>query len=176
MAEAEADLAATRRHLASVLEAIGSIVWTAHNELGFVDPQPSWEHYTGQAAEEYAGFGYLDAIHPDDRKTLGDISREASRTDTVWEAEARLWNAASGTYRHCLSRGAPLRDEAGAVSGWVGICTDIHEQVVAKENAQAISTAAQAARAVGIEEEGPVVAVWAVVEVSTSGPGRAGRR
>ena len=146
LGEVEAELAATRRHLASVLEAIGSIVWTADRERGFVDPQPSWERYTGQAPEEYARFGYLNAVHPDDRKALGELSREANRGDGLWEAEARLWNAGSGTYRHCLSRSAPLRDEAGAVIGWVGVCTDIHEQVVAKENAQAISTAARVAQ------------------------------
>src|SRR5579884_165587 len=146
LAAAEVELAALRRHLASIVEATGSIVWVADTERGFVEPQPGWARYTGQTPAEYAGFGYMDAVHPDDRKALGAINLAASRGESVWEAEARLWHAATGTYRHCVSRGAPLRDETGAVTGWVGVCTDIHEQVAAREDAEAVSAAAQRAQ------------------------------
>jgi PAS domain S-box-containing protein len=146
LAAAELELAGMRRHLASIVEATGSIVWVADTERGFVEPQPSWARYTGQTPAEYGGFGYMDAIHPDDRKALGAANRAASRGDTVWEAKGRVWHAASGSYRHCVSRGAPLRDESGVVTGWIGVCTDVHEQVAAREEAEAISAAAQRAQ------------------------------
>ncbi|HLJ08666.1 MAG TPA: SpoIIE family protein phosphatase [Acidimicrobiia bacterium] len=146
LAAAEVELAALRSHVASLVEATGSIVWVADTERGFVEPQPDWADYTGQTPAEYAGFGYMDAVHPDDRKALGAANRAAGRGEVVWVAEARLWHAATGTYRHCVSRGAPLRDETGAVTGWVGVCTDIHEQVAAREDAEAVSAAARRAQ------------------------------
>jgi PAS domain S-box-containing protein len=146
LAAAEVELGAMRRRLASIVEATGSIVWVADADRGFVEPQPGWAGYTGQTPAEYGGFGYMDAIHPEDRKALGAVNREASRGDTVWKAEARVWHAASGSYRHCVSRGAPLRDDTGAVVGWIGVCTDIHEQVAGREEAQAVSAAAQRAQ------------------------------
>jgi hypothetical protein len=36
-----------------------------------VGNQPSWAAYTGQVQSQYQGRGWLDAVHPDDRKQRG---------------------------------------------------------------------------------------------------------
>ncbi len=32
-----------------------------------VEDSPSWRAFTGQTHEQWQGFGWLDALHPDDR-------------------------------------------------------------------------------------------------------------
>jgi len=46
----------------------------------------------------------------------------------MYEHEERLRNGQTGAYRWFLTRGAPVRDEAGQIVKWFGTCTDIDEQ------------------------------------------------
>ena len=125
------------RRYRSLVDATTSIVWTADPRLGFVTPQPTWERYTGQAYDEYSGSGWSKAIHPDDRRHVLGGWRAAAENVEVFETEGRLWHAPSGSYRWCVSRAAPIVDERGQVEEWVGTCTDIHDQVVARSEAAA---------------------------------------
>jgi signal transduction histidine kinase/CheY-like chemotaxis protein len=53
-------------------------------------------------------------------------------TGEPYEVEYRLRHR-SGEYRWVLGRALPLRDEQGRITRWMGTCTDIHEQVIARE-------------------------------------------
>jgi PAS domain S-box-containing protein len=48
------------------IEAVEGVLWT-NDALGkMVGEQPGWASITGQSYEEYQGFGWVKAIHPDD--------------------------------------------------------------------------------------------------------------
>jgi two-component system CheB/CheR fusion protein len=94
----------------------------------FVGPQPAWSRYTGQDFERSRGFGWLDAIHPEDREPARVAWLESLRTGGLYEVRARLWHTDSGQFRHIIGRATPLRDGSGAIREWVGACTDIHEE------------------------------------------------
>src|SRR5688572_8808443 len=51
----------------ALVEASATVVWTARAD-GWVEDMPRWRALTGQSVEEHRGFGWLDAIHPDDRE------------------------------------------------------------------------------------------------------------
>src|SRR5688572_2123429 len=101
----------------------------------FVAPQPAWSRYTGQSFEKSRGFGWFDAVHPDDHEPARLAWVESLGTLHAYEVRVRLWHAASGCFRHVIARATPLVDERGKALEWVGACTDVHEEI---EQAQAL--------------------------------------
>ena len=51
-------------------EVTTSIVWNTAGSGEVVCELPSWSAFTGQTYEEVRGWGWLSAIHPDDRALL----------------------------------------------------------------------------------------------------------
>jgi PAS domain S-box-containing protein len=101
----------------------------------FVAPQEAWSRYTGQSFERSRGFGWFDAVHPDDREPARLAWIESLRTHRPYEVRVRLWHAPTAQFRHIIARSTPLFDESGKLLEWVGACTDIHEET---EQAQAL--------------------------------------
>jgi phosphoserine phosphatase RsbU/P len=112
----------------SLIEATTSVVWTLDAEGRAVERQPSWEAYTGQTWEEYRDFGWLEALHPDDRERWFAEWQRFRAANQTFEAHAQLWHAAHGAYRHCVMRGAPVHSRDGTLREWVGTSTDIHDR------------------------------------------------
>jgi PAS domain S-box-containing protein len=112
------------RYRALVL-ASAQVVWTTPPD-GLVDDMPMWRDYTGQTLEQVRGWGWLNAIHPDDRERTAAIWKNAVATGGLYETEYRV-RRADGQYRHFSIRGVPVLEDDGSIREWVGICTDIHE-------------------------------------------------
>lgn len=87
---------------------------------------PQWMEYTGLTFERIKDFGWKQVIHPDDvdEHVRGWLS--ATQTGNVYEHESRF-RRADGEYRWHVSRGVPMRNEAGQIVMWVGANTDIHD-------------------------------------------------
>jgi PAS domain S-box-containing protein len=64
----------------SLVNATSEIVWDTKAEGEFVTPQPEWSAFTGQTFDEIKGWGWLDAVHPDDRADTARVWSEAVRT------------------------------------------------------------------------------------------------
>ncbi|HKT70994.1 MAG TPA: PAS domain S-box protein, partial [Terriglobales bacterium] len=73
------------------------------------------------------GWGWLNAIHPDDREPTEAIWSKAIKTHGLYETEYRI-RRADGQYRHFAIRGVPVLEDDGSIREWVGTCTDIHER------------------------------------------------
>jgi PAS domain-containing protein len=58
------------RRYRSLVLATAQVTWTGAPNGEIIDPQPTWEAFTGQTFEQYKGFGWIDAVHPDDREHL----------------------------------------------------------------------------------------------------------
>jgi PAS domain-containing protein len=50
-----------------LLGSLAQAMWETDADGVVVTDSPSWRAYTGQALHELLGYGWLDAIHPDDR-------------------------------------------------------------------------------------------------------------
>lgn len=144
--QAEEALKQSEERYRSLILAISQIVWTADAE-GRCPDIPSLRSYTGQTVEEVVGYGWLDAMHPDDRQQTARVWMEALQTKSLYDIEYRI-RAADGTYRYFQGRGVPILNEDGSIQEWVGICTDIDDRkqaeialAKAKEAAEAASRA-----------------------------------
>jgi PAS domain S-box-containing protein len=131
-AVAVAGLERSERRYRSLVQAAAAIEWTTDPVGTFVEPQRSWEDYTGQPWDRHRGFGWLDAIHEEDRETVMRHWLAARDGAPFFEARGRLWHEPSGAFRHFVARAAPVRDAAGRVLEWVGTIMDVHEQRAAE--------------------------------------------
>ena len=127
-------LRSSERRYRTLVSATVTVVWTTDAEGRFVVPQDSWELFTGQPWAEHSGFGWADAIHPDDRASVLEQWKLATgNPPSLYQSEGRLWHAPTGEYRYFTARAAPLIEDDGSVREWIGTVTDVTEEKRARE-------------------------------------------
>jgi two-component system, chemotaxis family, CheB/CheR fusion protein len=109
----------------ALVEASAQIVWTADARGNFAEDSPSWREFTGQDAEASRGWGWLEAVHPEDRNTVAFLWQQALARESLFAAEFRLRHMPSNGYRWTSVRAVPLRTPGGTLHGWVGMNIDI---------------------------------------------------
>ncbi len=119
----------------TLVEATSAVTWTTDPDGRFVEPQPSWSAFTGQADRTYEGFGWSDAMHPDDLDMVWARWRTSVESRSFYAAEPRLWHAPSATFRRVLITGAPVLDDDGGLRSWFGAVLDIDDRRRAEERA-----------------------------------------
>lgn len=95
-------------------------------------PSPQWSEFTGVSAADSAGFGWLEAIHPDDREGTLAAWREAARTGEHY-SEQRVRRHSDGQWRWHQTRARPVPHVAGLPGDWIGTMTDVHDLVGLQE-------------------------------------------
>ena len=125
---AEAALARSEERFRSLVSIVTDVPWIADAEGAFATAQPAWQTYTGQTWTAHAGFGWMQAVHPQDRDHVNGAWRAAGERGEGFEAEARLWHAASQRWRTCRVRATPLGTREGRIREWVGSCDDVHDE------------------------------------------------
>jgi PAS domain S-box-containing protein len=129
----------SEKHYSTLLQALHSIYWTIDPIGAATNHQPSWEEFSGQSFEEYQGFGWLDAIHPEDREGLMSAWQNAVAEKRIYQHVARFWSAKQHDYIYCIGRAAPLIDAHGEIIKWIGSCLDINTQKQAEKKLQELS-------------------------------------
>lgn len=90
-----------------------------------------WYEFTGQSSGQGEGFGWLDAIHPDDKEHAELVFIHANHHHIKFKVEYRLKNA-DGAYYWVMDRAAPRFDQDNQFLGYVGTVFDIHELKLAQ--------------------------------------------
>ncbi len=112
--------------LRALIDAMPLHVWTASADGSDVFFNRGRLEYTGPDVDWYA------IVHPDEREEHDATWHAAVRTGQPFEFVQRLV-AHDGTSRWFLGRAAPLRDQDGNVTRWVGVNIDIEERKQAEE-------------------------------------------
>jgi PAS domain S-box-containing protein len=127
-ASAEEALQKSERNLAAIINTIPTAAWTTRPD-GYCDfLNQVWLDYVGITAEQAQGWGWAEAIHPDDRKKLMEEWQSCLASGTPVDTEARIRRRFDASYRWFLIRANPLRDESGNILKWYGTCTDIEDR------------------------------------------------
>jgi serine phosphatase RsbU (regulator of sigma subunit)/anti-sigma regulatory factor (Ser/Thr protein kinase) len=71
-------------------------------------------------------------VHPRERERVIVDWFAAIEAGEPFERELLLWHARRNAYRTCVVRAYPVRDDDGAVQGWVGTVDDVHERTRAE--------------------------------------------
>ncbi|MGE3820793.1 MAG: PAS domain S-box protein, partial [Isosphaeraceae bacterium] len=111
----------------SLVEATSAIVWTTPASGEFETEQPGWSAFTGQTFDELRGWGWLDAVHPDDRANTARVWSQAVAARSLYQVEHRL-RRHDGEYRHMLVRAVPILADGGEIREWVGVHTDVDDR------------------------------------------------
>lgn len=119
------------RHMAQVgheryqalVRAIAVVVWSASAD-GATRVGPDWMRLTGQSSAEMTGYGWLNAIHPEDRERTREAWRTAVIHQGLYDTDYRILGA-DGNYRWFNARGAPVFNQDGTIREWVGVCLSI---------------------------------------------------
>ncbi len=125
--QAEEQLRWSEEKFRSLVEATAQITWTNSPEGEMRGVQEQWSAFTGQRFEEYQGYGWAEALHPDDRAHTIERWQQSVASRILFEAEHRL-RRHDGEYCHCLVRAVPVLNADGGIREWVGIHTDISEE------------------------------------------------
>lgn len=123
----EMSLRESEERYRSLVEATAQIVWICDQNGCVHEDSPSWRAYTGQSYEQWSGYGYVEAIHPDDRGHVIETWRQALKE--AWPTVSniyRLWHT-SGEWRWNKATAAPIKNKDGQITAWIGTCSDIHE-------------------------------------------------
>jgi PAS domain S-box-containing protein len=133
--DAENALREREERFRSLVMATSQIVWTNTPDGRVEEDSPSWRAFTGQTYDEWKEYGWLDALHPDDRERTRRLWAHCVTSRTVFETEYRL-RRADGHYRWTAVKGVPIVDTDGSIREWIGANTDIHDMIMAQAELQ----------------------------------------
>jgi len=128
----EEKLRKSEERFRTVSDLVPDLLWRSDTTGDTTWLNQRWLDYTGQTLEAAVEWGWIEAIHPDDRQRSADNYRRAAATGHQLEQEHRI-RRHDGTFRWFIVRAEPICDEAGVVQHWFGSATDIHDQRLATE-------------------------------------------
>ncbi|HVG49695.1 MAG TPA: PAS domain S-box protein [Rubellimicrobium sp.] len=123
---ADEQLRASEARSRALGELVPALLWQTDASGDQVTLNPRWLEHTGQTLEETQNGGWLDVVHPEDRKATERRVAEAYRSGEPLDLQFRI-QGSDGDYRWFLVRKFPARDADGEVIQWFGAATDIHD-------------------------------------------------
>ncbi|MEO5960043.1 MAG: PAS domain S-box protein, partial [Opitutaceae bacterium] len=125
----EAALQASETYFRELTQSLPIGVWTSQPDgpADFINRH--WLDYTGQTFRHGMAHPevWANALHPDDRARVNQISAAAHAAAEGYTVEARFREASSGDYRWFQKRSMPVRDADGRLQKRIGICIDIDD-------------------------------------------------
>jgi PAS domain S-box-containing protein len=94
-----------------------------------------WYEFTGQAVGAGEAYGWLEAIHPDDRRIAEEAFASANAEQRDYQVDFRL-RRADGIYRWVIDAAAARFADDGEYLGYVGSVIDIDERREAEKRIQ----------------------------------------
>ena len=122
----QAALRKSEERYRSLVEATSQIIWDTNPEGEFVTEQPRWSAFTGQSFAELKGWGWLNAVHPEDQADTVAGWSAAVDHGQLCEVEHRL-RRHDGEYRYMSMRAVPVLEPDGSIREWIGAHSDISE-------------------------------------------------
>ncbi len=119
----------SENELRNLVNTLPVIVWITDASGSSSYLNAKWYEYTGQSKEESEDFGWLLAVHPDDREKAKAQFKNANSQKVPFDLSYRL-QTGNGKYRWVIDRGSPKFDKQGRFQGMVGTVIDVHEEVI----------------------------------------------
>ncbi|MEN9935391.1 MAG: hypothetical protein RLZZ387_1970 [Chloroflexota bacterium] len=116
----------------TLIDAMPQIMWATDANGWHYYYNRRWYEYTGLSEADSLGFGFTNALHPDDKERTLERWQRAWGHGESYEIEYRF-RSHDGAYRWFIGRASPVRAPGGEIVEWVGTCTDIDDQKRASE-------------------------------------------
>ncbi len=129
---AEAALYESEQRFRNMADHSPAMMWVTEPDAHCSYLNRAWYEFTGQTEEEAAGFGWLEAVHPEDRGWSGETFLAANARREAFRLEYRL-RRSDGAYRWAIDAASPRFGPSGEFLGFIGSVVDIHDRKVAEE-------------------------------------------
>ncbi|WP_072015974.1 PAS domain S-box protein [Leptolyngbya sp. KIOST-1] len=131
-ARAEAALRESEARFRTVTATVPQLIWTAtpDGQVDYMSEQ--WADYVGLSPEQLYGWNWQQVTHPEDLPNTVRDWRNCIESGEPVDIKHRFRHR-TGEWRWQLVRGVPVKDATGAITKWVGTCTDIQDEVDIKE-------------------------------------------
>ncbi|RAO77258.1 CheR family methyltransferase [Dyella jiangningensis] len=126
LTRAEQALRDSERRLRTLMEGIAQLVWRSLDGGHWTWCSPQWSAFTGQTEAESRDTGWLNAIHPDDRKATVEAWQSAMANGS-FEVDHRIYSIAEKTYRWFHTLSMPVRDDQRQIIEWLGTSTNVDD-------------------------------------------------
>jgi PAS domain S-box-containing protein len=113
-------------HYRHSLELNPQIPWVMDPEGNIISASSRWETVTGLTQERTKNYGWLDAVHPDDRAHVLATLKSSLPTGAQIDLQYRI-SRDERTWIWMRSRGAPRRDASGKIIRWYGSVESIDD-------------------------------------------------
>ncbi|HET7845270.1 MAG TPA: histidine kinase dimerization/phospho-acceptor domain-containing protein, partial [Xanthomonadales bacterium] len=104
-----------------------AMLWTTAPDGACTFVSAGWQEFTGQRPSQALGFGWLDAMHPEDRPVVREQFLAANTRRQAFELDFRV-RRPNGLERWVLATGRPRFAPDGAFQGYIGSVIDVHER------------------------------------------------
>jgi PAS domain S-box-containing protein len=129
---AEQTLQQSEERFRGFADAAPAILWVTEPD-GFCSfLSQGWYEFTGQGEDEGPGFGWLGAVHPDDREEATKHFLSANERKEAFSIEYRL-RRADGAYRWVIDAARPRFSRRGQFLGYAGNVLDITDRKHSEE-------------------------------------------
>ncbi|MGV3722262.1 MAG: ATP-binding protein, partial [Actinomycetota bacterium] len=133
--EADEELRESEARFRHMADSAPVMVWMTEQDGACSFLSKSWYEFTGLAPAESLGFGWLNAVHPEDRLRAEADFRLATAQHAPFRAEYRLRRAA-GEYSWVIDAAAPRFGPDQRFLGFIGSVIDIQDRKQAEEALQ----------------------------------------
>jgi len=133
--QAEKEVQISEKRYRALVDATAAAVWTTNAVGATEEDSPSWRSLTGQTPAEYLGWGWLNAIHAEDRPGTESEWKRSVSQKTSFEYEYRV-RVHGGQWRWFAARAVPVINDDSEILNWIGLNVDIQpfRDLTAKKN------------------------------------------
>ncbi|UOG73237.1 PAS domain-containing protein [Hymenobacter tibetensis] len=128
----EQTLLESEQYFRAMADNVPAMIWVTRPDGQCVYLNQQWYEYTGQTEQEALGFGWTNAIHPDESEQAGQAFRDANDRHETYSMVYRL-QTNTNLYRWVVDTGKPKFSATGEYQGFVGSVVDIHERKMAEQ-------------------------------------------
>jgi PAS domain S-box-containing protein len=104
-----------------------AILWTTEPDGSASFVSRGWSDYTGQSSDAALGFGWCEALHPDDLVQARHVIFEANQRGEAFSVDCRL-RRADDEFHWALIAGRPRFTVEGGFDGFTCSVIDIHDR------------------------------------------------
>lgn len=132
LAQSQAALRASEARFRAAVDAVSDILWTTDANGLMAGEQVGWCAFTGQSRDACQGYGWSQAVHPQDAAATIAAWEAAVETRSPFSFEHRV-RRHDGVWRLFQITARPVLDHNGTLTEWVGVHADITDARRAEE-------------------------------------------
>jgi PAS domain S-box-containing protein len=122
--QATQELRESEALLRQMADSVPQLIWMARPDGPIDYFNGRFQEFDGITLTEAEGWSWTPMLHHEDLDPTLAAQQKAVETGEIYQIVHRL-KMKDGSYRWHLSRGIPIRDEAGSITKWYGSSTDI---------------------------------------------------